>query len=98
MIDDEDAAAERELQQPVRAAEPEHEAATSFESKILEETDTAALEQIPARSAAIKQERRGKVTPPPAQKGGAAKRNIFNKISDALWLDQVTLGFKKGAY
>ena len=47
------------------AAEPEHEAATSFESKILEETDTAALEQIPARSAAIKQERRGKVTPPP---------------------------------
>lgn len=97
MIDDEDAAAERELQQPVRAAEPEHEAATSFESKILEETDTAALEQIPARSAAIKQERRGKVTPPP-QKGGAAKRNIFNKISDALWLDQVTLGFKKGAY
>ena len=98
VIDDEDAAAERELQQPVRAAEPEHEAATSFESKILEETDTAALEQIPARSAAIKQERRGKVTPPPAQKGGAAKRNIFNKISDALWLDQVTLGFKKGAY
>ena len=97
VIDDEDAAAERELQQPVRAAEPEHEAATSFESKILEETDTAALEQIPARSAAIKQERRGKVTPP-AQKGGAAKRNIFNKISDALWLDQVTLGFKKGAY
>lgn len=57
----------RELQQPVRAAEPEHEAATSFESKILEETDTAALEQIPARSAAIKQERRGKVTPPPAE-------------------------------
>ena len=36
--------------------------------------------------------------PFPAQKGGAAKRNIFNKISDALWLDQVTLGFKKGAY
>ena len=69
VIDDEDAAAERELQQPVRAAEPEHEAATSFESKILEETDTAALEQIPARSAAIKQERRGKVTPPPRAGG-----------------------------
>ena len=100
VIDDEDVAAERELQQPVSAAEPEHEAATSFESKILEETGTAALEQIPSRSASIKQERRGKVTPPPppAQKGGAAKRNIFNKISDALWLDQVTLGFKKGAY
>lgn len=98
VIDDEDVAAERELQQPVSAAEPEHEAATSFESKILEETGTAALEQIPSRSASIKQERRGKVTPFPAQKGGAAKRNIFNKISDALWLDQVTLGFKKGAY
>lgn len=99
VIDDEDVAAERELQQPVSAAEPEHhEATTSFESKILEETGTAALEQIPARSASIKQERRGKDTPPPAQKGGAAKRNIFNKISDALWLDQVTLGFKKGAY
>ena len=105
VIDDEDVAAERELQQPVSAAEPEHEAATSFESKILEETGTAALEQIPSRSASIKQERRGKVTPPPPspkpptkQKGGAAKRNIFNKISDALWLDQVTLGFKKGAY
>ena len=98
VIDDEDVAAERELQQPVSAAEPEHEAATSFESKILEETGTAALEQIPSRSASIKQERRGKIPPPPAQKGGAAKRNIFNKISDALWLDQVTLGFKKGAY
>ena len=98
VIDDEDVAAERELQQPVSAAEPEHEAATSFESKILEETGTAALEQIPSRSASIKQERRGKVTPFPAQKGGAAKRNIFNKISDALWLDQVTFGFKKGAY
>ena len=99
VIDDEDVAAERELQQPVSAAEPEHEAATSFESKILEETGTAALEQIPSRSASIKQERLGKFTPPPpAQKGGAAKRNIFNKISDALWLDQVTLGFKKGAY
>ena len=96
VIDDEDVAAERELQQPVSAAEPEHEAATSFESKILEETGTAALEQIPSRSASIKQERRGKSYP--AQKGGAAKRNIFNKISDALWLDQVTLGFKKGAY
>ncbi|WP_419599771.1 winged helix-turn-helix domain-containing protein, partial [Sutterella wadsworthensis] len=71
VIDDEDVAAERELQQPVSAAEPEHEAATSFESKILEETGTAALEQIPSRSASIKQERRGKVTPPPAQKGGA---------------------------
>ena len=46
VIDDEDVAAERELQQPVSAAEPEHEAATSFESKILEETGTAALEQI----------------------------------------------------
>ena len=90
VIDDEDAAAER--------LSPSMKRPTSFESKILEETDTAALEQIPARSAAIKQERRGKVTPPPAQKGGAAKRNIFNKISDALWLDQVTLGFKKGAY
>lgn len=42
VIDDEDVAAERELQQPVSAAEPEHEAATSFESKILEETGTAA--------------------------------------------------------
>ena len=61
VIDDEDVAAERELQQPVSAAEPEHEAATSFESKILEETGTAALEQIPSRSASIKQERRGKV-------------------------------------
>lgn len=69
-------------------------------TEVIDDEDVAAaLEQIPARSAAIKQERRGKVTPPPpAQKGGAAKRNIFNKISDALWLDQVTLGFKKGAY
>lgn len=96
VIDDE--AVQTELPQPSRTAEPEYEAATSFESKILEETGTAALEQIPSRSASIKQERRGKITPPPAQKGGAAKRNIFNKISDALWLDQVTLGFKKGAY
>lgn len=76
VIDDEDAAAERELQQPVRAAEPEHEAATSFESKILEETDTVALEQIPARSAAIKQERRGKVTPP--RRRAARPREIFS--------------------
>lgn len=94
VIDDEDAAAERELQQPVRAAEPEHEAATSFESKILEETDTAALEQ----ECRYQTRAPRKSYPPPAQKGGAAKRNIFNKISDALWLDQVTLGFKKGAY
>lgn len=104
VIDDEDVAAERELQQPVSAAEPEHEAATSFESKILEETGTAALEQIPSRSASIlpgvplSSKSAEEKLPPPAQKGGAAKRNIFNKISDALWLDQVTLGFKKGAY
>ena len=79
VIDDEDAAAERELQQPVRAAEPEHEAATSFESKILEETDTAALEQIPARSAAIKQERRGKVTPPPRAEGRRGQEKYFQQ-------------------
>lgn len=78
VIDDEDVAAERELQQPVSAAEPEHEAATSFESKILEETGTAALEQIPSRSASIKQERRGKVTPPPHRRA-ARPREIFSK-------------------
>ena len=77
VIDDEDVAAERELQQPVSAAEPEHEAATSFESKILEETGTAALEQIPSRSASIKQERRGKVTPPPHRRA-ARPREIFS--------------------
>ena len=82
VIDDEDVAAERELQQPVSAAEPEHhEATTSFESKILEETGTAALEQIPARSASIKQERRGKVTPPPPpppHRRAARPREIFS--------------------
>ena len=83
VIDDEDVAAERELQQPVSAAEPEHEAATSFESKILEETGTAALEQIPSRSASIKQERRGKVTPPPPpppppHRRAARPREIFS--------------------
>lgn len=78
MIDDEDVAAERELQQPVSAAEPEHEAATSFESKILEETGTAALEQIPSRSASIKQERRGKVTPPRTE-GRRGQENYFQQ-------------------
>lgn len=78
VIDDEDVAAERELQQPVSAAEPEHhEATTSFESKILEETGTAALEQIPARSASIKQERRGKVTPPPRTEGRRGQEKYF---------------------
>lgn len=94
VIDDEDVAAERELQQP----EPEHEAATSFESKILEETgqlrSNRYLPGVPLSSKSAEE----KLPPFPAQKGGAAKRNIFNKISDALWLDQVTLGFKKGAY
>lgn len=79
VIDDEDVAAERELQQPVSAAEPEHEAATSFESKILEETGTAALEQIPSRSASIKQERRGKVTPPPRTEGRRGQEKYFQQ-------------------
>lgn len=68
VIDDEDV-----------AAEPEHEAATSFESKILEETGTAALEQIPSRSASIKQERRGKVTPPPRTEGRRGQEKYFQQ-------------------
>ena len=42
-----------------------------------EETGTAALEQIPSRSASIKQERRGKVTPPPHRRA-ARPREIFS--------------------
>lgn len=95
VIDDEDVAAERELQQPVSAAEPEHEAATSFESKdsggdgySCARTDTFPECLYQARAPR-------KSYPLPRTEG---RRNIFNKISDALWLDQVTLGFKKGAY
>lgn len=77
VIDDEDVAAERELQQPVSAAEPEHEAATSFESKILEETGTAALEQIPSRRPLSSKSAEEKLPPSPHRRA-ARPREIFS--------------------
>ena len=77
VIDDEDVAAERELQQPVSAAEPEHEAATSFESKILEETGTAALEQIPFPEC-LYQARAPRKSYPPPHRRAARPREIFS--------------------
>lgn len=79
VIDDEDVAAERELQQPVSAAEPEHEAATSFESKILEETGTAALEQIHFPKCLYQARAPRKSYPPPRTEGRRGQEKYFQQ-------------------
>lgn len=90
VIDDEDAAAAR--QSPSMKRQPRLKA--RFWRRRIQLRSNRYLPGVPLSNKSAEE----KLPPPPAQKGGAAKRNIFNKISDALWLDQVTLGFKKGAY
>lgn len=74
VIDDEDVAAERELQQPVSAAEPEHEAATSFESKRVQLRSNRYLPGVPLSSKSAEEK-----LPPPRTEGRRGQENYFQQ-------------------